>query len=77
VGGAIVQVMSSPLQDSGVFAGRERERAVLDRLHKLRVILPAMAEESATARREAARLRAENARLVRRLAELEAAGPSV
>jgi hypothetical protein len=49
----------------------ESERTVFDRLHKLRVILPAMAEEAATARREAVRLRAENARLARRVAELE------
>jgi len=48
------------------------ERAVIDRLQKLRVILPAMAQEAATARREAARLRCENARLTHRLAELEA-----
>jgi hypothetical protein len=49
----------------------QAERAVIDRLHRLRAVLPAMAEESATARREAARLRAENRRLVHRLAELE------
>jgi hypothetical protein len=47
------------------------ERDVVDRLHKLRVLLPAMAQETATARREAARLRSENRRLARRLAELE------
>jgi hypothetical protein len=49
------------------------DHAVIDRLHKLRVILPAMAQETAAARREAARLRTENARLARRLAELESA----
>jgi hypothetical protein len=48
------------------------DRAIVDRLHKLRVILPAMAQETAAARREAARLRRENALLSRRLAELEA-----
>jgi hypothetical protein len=47
------------------------ERAVIDRLHKLRVILPVMAQERAEARREAARLRSENAQLARRLAEIE------
>lgn len=47
------------------------ERAVIDRLQKLRVVLPAMAQEAAEARREAARLRAENSRLVHRLAQLE------
>jgi hypothetical protein len=36
------------------------------------VVLPAMARETAEARREAIRLRAENARLVSRLAEIEA-----
>ncbi len=46
------------------------ERDVIDRLHRLRVLLPAMAQETATARREAARLRAENRRLALRLAEL-------
>lgn len=50
---------------------RHRETAVIDRLHKLRVVLPAMAQETATARREAARLRAENSRLITRVAELE------
>ncbi|WP_035125731.1 hypothetical protein [Conexibacter woesei] len=48
-----------------------RELEVIDRLDKLRVILPAMALETATARRETVRLRAENARLTRRLAEIE------
>jgi hypothetical protein len=51
---------------------RLSERAVIDRLQKLRVVLPAMARETAEARREAIRLRAENARLVSRLAEIEA-----
>jgi hypothetical protein len=49
------------------------EQAVIERLHKLRVVLPVMAHETATARREAARLRAENFRLSRRLEELETA----
>jgi hypothetical protein len=48
------------------------ERAVIERLHKLRMIVPAMAQERAEARREAARLRSENMRLTHRLAEIEA-----
>lgn len=48
-----------------------RDRAVFDRLSELRVILPAMAYETAVARREAARLRVENERLIARLAELQ------
>jgi hypothetical protein len=47
------------------------ERAVIERLHKLRVVLPAMAQVQAEARREAARLRSENTRLTLRLAEIE------
>ena len=53
------------------------DHAVIDRLERLRVILPAMATETATARREAARLRIENARLVLRVAELEAGSVSL
>jgi hypothetical protein len=45
---------------------------VIERLHKLRMIVPAMAQERAEARREAARLRSENMRLMHRLAEIEA-----
>lgn len=47
------------------------ERALLDRLNRLQVILPALAHDVETARREAARLRVENTRLARCLAELE------
>jgi hypothetical protein len=47
------------------------ERALLDRLNRLQVVLPALALDVATARREAARLRVENGRLARSLAELE------
>jgi regulator of replication initiation timing len=46
---------------------------LIERVHRLRVILPAMAQETADARREAARLRVENAKLQRRIAELERA----
>lgn len=47
------------------------ERALLDRLNRLQVVLPALAHDVATARKEAARLRVENGRLARSLAELE------
>ena len=47
------------------------ERALLDRLNRLQVVLPALAQDVAVARREAARLRVENRRLARSLAELE------
>jgi len=50
--------------------------ALIDRLHQLRLILPALATETAIACREAARLRIENARLAERVAELEAASAS-
>lgn len=53
-------------------ADHAADRAVIDRLHRLRVVLPALAQDAAAARREAARLRRENARLLSRLAELEA-----
>jgi len=43
----------------------------VDRLTRLRRILPVIGEELAVARREAARLRLENRRLVERVAELE------
>jgi hypothetical protein len=61
----------APMSDMRV---SDAERAVIDRLHKLRVLLPAMAQDTAEARREAARLRAENARLARRITELELGG---
>jgi hypothetical protein len=54
--------------DSGADAA-----ALADRLQRLQIILPAIAQETATARREAARLREENAELRCRIAELEAA----
>jgi phage shock protein A len=46
--------------------------ALVDRLQKLRNLLPAFAQEAAAARREAARLRLQNTTLQTRLAELEA-----
>ena len=44
---------------------------LIDRIGKLRTLLPEFAQESATARREAARLRSQNATLQRRLVELD------
>ena len=46
--------------------------ALVDRLQKLRNLLPAFAQETAAARREAARLRLQNTKLQTRLTELEA-----
>jgi phage shock protein A len=60
-----------PEQASPVRAGTDAA-ALLDRLQKLRNLLPAFAQEAAAARREAARLRLENTKLHSRLAELEA-----
>lgn len=48
----------------------ERDR-LLDRLAQLRKILPVFAEEMASARREAARLRAENSRLLEQVRQLQ------
>jgi hypothetical protein len=63
-----------PLSEENTSLPRQvlSERAVIERLHKLRTVLPAMAQERAEARREAARLRSENARLAHRLAVIEA-----
>ena len=44
---------------------------LIDRIGELRALLPAFAPETAAARREAARLRSQNAALQRRLVELE------
>ena len=57
--------------EPGEACPRWAERALLDRLNRLQVILPALAGDLATARRETARLRVENGRLARSLAELE------
>jgi hypothetical protein len=68
---AVMQYVDAHPVAEAVADRRLAQRAVVDRLHQLRVILPAMAAETAAARREAARLRRENAELGRRLAELE------
>jgi phage shock protein A len=60
-----------PEQGSPVPAGTDAA-ALLDRLQKLRNLLPAFAQETAGARREAARPRLQNTTLQTRLAELEA-----
>ena len=44
---------------------------LIDRIEKLRTLLPAFAQEMAAARREAARLRSQNTKLQRRVLELE------
>ena len=49
------------------------ERHVVDRLERLRVVLPALAQDAAEARRAAVKLRLENARLLQRIAELQSA----
>ena len=45
---------------------------LIQRIQQLRTILPVFAQETAAARREAARLRSQNATLQHRVAELEA-----
>jgi hypothetical protein len=60
--------LQSGTRHSGI--GRS-EREAIDRLQQLSVILPAMAQEIAAARREAARLRVENAQLLNRVSGLE------
>ena len=44
---------------------------LLDRLHELRMLVPAFAEELASARRQAAALRVERRRLLERVAQLQ------
>lgn len=58
-------------EGSPVRAGTDAA-ALVDRLQKLRNLLPAFAAEAAAARRETARLRLQNTTLQTRLAELEA-----
>jgi phage shock protein A len=59
-----------PEPGSPVRAGADAA-ALIDRLQKLRNLLPAFAAEAAAARRETARLRLRNITLQTRLAELE------
>jgi phage shock protein A len=59
-------------EQEGPFRADADAAALLDRLQKLRNLLPAFAQETAAARREAARLRLQNTTLQTRLAELEA-----
>jgi phage shock protein A len=54
------------------FAADMDAAALIDRLQKLRNLLPTFAQEAAAARREAARLRLQNTKLQGRLAELQA-----
>jgi len=54
----------------GVQQARDREH-LLERLQSLRAILPVLAQELASARRQVARLRHENGRLAQRVEELE------
>jgi predicted nucleic acid-binding protein len=58
--------------DPTEWEARERER-LLERLDNLRVILPIFARELAKARREAARLRVQNRRLIDQVDELRGA----
>lgn len=48
----------------------DREQ-LLDRLHNLRAVLPVFAQELASARRQAARLRVENGKLLEQVRELQ------
>jgi hypothetical protein len=56
----------------GVAEEAEREQLVR-RIERLRTVLPAFAEEVASARRQSAALRAENARLLERVRRLQGA----
>jgi phage shock protein A len=58
-------------EGSPVRAGTDAA-ALVDRLQRLRNLLPAFAQEAAAARRETARLRLQNTKLQSRLTELEA-----
>ncbi len=49
---------------------------LLERLHELRMLVPAFAEELANARRQAAALRVERRRLLDRVAQLQRATPA-
>lgn len=57
--------------DAEIAYSRGASQDALDRLLRLRRVLPAMGRELAAVRREAARLRLENRRLLTRVHELE------
>jgi phage shock protein A len=59
-------------QQSTPFRAGTDTAALIDRLQKLRNLLPTFAQEAAAARREADRLRRQNTKLQARLDELEA-----
>jgi hypothetical protein len=60
--------MDSPVNDEPLTTSNSD---VIDRLARLRALLPAMATDLAVARRRASALAAENDRLARRVRELE------
>lgn len=63
--------MTAATAMAGKMATNEREH-VLERLHHLRTILPAFAEELASSRRQAAALRVENRSLLEEVRRLRA-----
>jgi regulator of replication initiation timing len=70
VGRILAQTMSERMIPGT--SGQMRSGDMLERLTRLRMVLPAMGQELASARREAAKLRVENGRLRDRLHRLEA-----
>ncbi|HEY4427433.1 MAG TPA: hypothetical protein VGN08_04445 [Solirubrobacteraceae bacterium] len=62
-------------RNPGASSAGPGERAVIDRLHQLREVLPELAYDAAVARREAVRLRRENAKLQQRLSNAESKRP--
>jgi hypothetical protein len=69
---AIRQTSPSPRGAPHVSGRSPHTADILDRLARLRLVLPALGQELATARREAAKLRLENGKLKDRLHSLEA-----
>jgi hypothetical protein len=57
--------------DAGTTGYSHRDLEVIDRLDRLRLVLPGLVRDATEARRETARLRRENGQLARRLTELE------
>lgn len=62
---------SSASGGSGVPRLGPGQGELIDRVKKLRILVSAFAQETAAARREAARLRSQNAKLQRHVLELE------